>query len=154
MKTMTFLAHQLYSNKEWLEDQYINCKKSTREIGRELDVDHATISNWLKKHKITMRTLSEVQKLNKSKPEIRRKISESRMGEKNWNWKGDKVSYRPLHQWIEHHKPKPEVCEICGKSGRIELSCKDHNYNRHIDNYQYLCCKCHRQYDKENKLRK
>ena len=42
-------------------------------------------------------------------------ISESNKGEKNGMWKGDKVSYGALHDYIKWHKPKPKLCEECGK---------------------------------------
>lgn len=57
----------LYQDKEWLTQKYVREKLSTVEIARlyreEEDkwCDPNTISRWLKKHKIPMRTLAEAQ---------------------------------------------------------------------------------------------
>lgn len=57
----------LYQDKEWLTDKYVKQKMSTVEIAklyREEEgqwCDPNTISRWLKKHGINMRSLAEAQ---------------------------------------------------------------------------------------------
>ncbi|MBI1271577.1 hypothetical protein GC174_14215 [bacterium] len=57
----------LYQDKEWLTDKYVKQKLSTVEIARLYReeegqwCDPNTISRWLKKHGINMRSLAEAQ---------------------------------------------------------------------------------------------
>lgn len=63
----TLRTEMLYQNKEWLLDLYVKQKLSTVEIARiyrEQEnrwCDPNTISRWLKKHNIPMRSLAEAQ---------------------------------------------------------------------------------------------
>ena len=67
-------------------------------------------------------------------------------GENALYWKGDKVKYRGLHMWLQRNKQKPEACEMCGSIvGRLECAnMKGHKYSRVLEDYKYLCVKCHR----------
>ena len=69
----------------------------------------------------------------------------SLIGDKNPNWKEDKVSYGALHAWVRKHKPKPLVCEICGLPKKLELAniSFDGKYHRDINLFLWLCRKCH-----------
>lgn len=75
-----------------------------------------------------------------------------KIGNKNGMWKGNKVSYRPLHSWVERMLGKSDKCEICNKNGlkghSIHWANKSHNYKRDINDWLRLCVKCHKQYDK------
>lgn len=94
--------------------------------------------------------------LNKSRrgipisPEVRIKISLAKMGIKNPNWKGDKVSYRALHKWVERYLGKPTVCEHCGKQA-MHWANKSGKYLRKLSDWIRLCVKCHRKYDQSQK---
>ena len=143
-----------YQNKDWLEDQYIDQEKSQRDIAEECNTSRGPIRYWMKKFNIAQRTIAEATKISQNKPEIIRKISDGNKGENSYRWEGDNVSYNGLHTWLRRHKPKPEVCEICGKEGKLELSCKDHKYGRDFNNYQYIHRDCHVKYDKENGLKR
>jgi hypothetical protein len=63
----TLRSKTLYQDKDWLTEKYVNQKLSTVEIARLYReeqgrwCDPNTISRWLKKHDITMRTLQEAQ---------------------------------------------------------------------------------------------
>lgn len=63
----TLRTEMLYQNKEWLQDLYVKQKLSTVEIARiyrEQEnrwCDPNTISRWLKKHNIPIRSLAEAQ---------------------------------------------------------------------------------------------
>jgi hypothetical protein len=123
-----------------------------------------------KKHsEESIRKMSEVHKGIKLSEETKKKISEAMKGKKNpfygkkhtketleklsgennCNWKGDTVSCNKLHAWVERHKPKSDVCEICGEKKKLELSCIDHKYVRDINQFRRLCRSCHRKYDSE-----
>jgi len=53
------LGEITYRNKEWLEYQYIDLKKSSVKIAEENDSSYDTILRWLRKHGIKIRTASE-----------------------------------------------------------------------------------------------
>jgi hypothetical protein len=76
-----------------------------------------------------------------------------RVGENHWNWKGEKTCYTAVHKWVERHKGRPQLCEICGttsSSERYDWANKDHKYRRELNDYIRLCRKCHRVYDKKH----
>ena len=82
--------------------------------------------------------------------EHRRKIGMASKGENASNWKGDKIGVKPLHRWVRNNKKKPKVCEICGKEKKLELSSKNHSYSRNLDEWQWVCKLCHKEYDPKN----
>ncbi|GEM_PF-515265 len=63
----TLRTKTLYQDKDWLQQKYVKEKLSTVEIAkiyRETEnkwCDPNTISRWLKKHNIAMRSLAEAQ---------------------------------------------------------------------------------------------
>ena len=98
----------------------------------------------------------------KMSPETKAKMSESQLkrkgnkGKKHYNWKGDKCSYRSLHEWITNKLGKPETCEHCRKTGlkgqQIHWASKSGKYTRKdLSDWIRLCVKCHKEYDKSNK---
>lgn len=76
-------------------------------------------------------------------------------GIKQWKWKGDKVSYAPLHQWVARWKGKPNHCEVCGITEKrfYDWANVDHKYRRVLEDYISMCRPCHRKYDKEQKAK-
>ena len=120
----------------FLHDQYIEQKKSIARIAKEFNTTYKKIRYWLIKGDIPIRSFSEAAKgIHKS--------------ENHGMWKGDKAGYSAIHYWVQRYKPKSEVCEICGESGKLELSNKTGKIIRDIDNFQYVHHKCHKKYDKE-----
>ena len=167
---------KLYQNKDWLENQYIVLRRSAPQIAKEFKMGKSTIYRWLKGFGIPIRTKSEVlignqhnkgkhhseeskkkiSESNKGKKlseEIKGKISKTKMGDKNPAWKGDNVGLKAIHMWIAKHKPKPEICEICGEKKKLELSSKTHEYTRDLEEYRWLCRSCHMKYDYEKGFR-
>lgn len=76
-------------------------------------------------------------------------------GAKNARWKGENVSYRNLHRWVERELGKPDTCGSCLKSRltqrQIHWANKSGNYKRDLTDWVRLCAKCHKAYDR-NKL--
>ena len=68
-------------------------------------------------------------------------------GEKGWNWKGDKAGYAAIHIWVRKNKPMPNCCEDCKKETNLELANISGEYRRDIEDYKYLCPKCHFEFD-------
>ena len=65
-----------------------------------------------------------------------------RRGSGNPNWVGDKIKRVGLHRWVRKHKPEPAFCEICGSKPPHDLANKG-IYDKNLDNWEYLCRKCH-----------
>lgn len=78
-------------------------------------------------------------------------LEKIKVGENIPAWKGDNVSYNGLHHWVNRWLGKPEVCEICGKSGlkgkQIHWANKSHLYKRDLGDWIRLCSSCHSKYD-------
>lgn len=70
-------------------------------------------------------------------------------------WKGDKVSYRNLHRWVERYLGTPSECTECGftsSNGRqFHWANISRQYKRDLDDWIRLCVRCHFAYD-SNKL--
>lgn len=73
-------------------------------------------------------------------------------GEKNPNWRGDKVGVIGVHIWLRKFYIKNRICEHCGLNkeglcGTDWALIKGKNYERKRENFIELCRKCHRIYD-------
>lgn len=65
-------------------------------------------------------------------------------GIEHHNWKGNNVKYAGLHAYIKSHKPKPYNCECCGKEyKRLDLANISGKYKRDVNDFEWLCRKCH-----------
>ncbi len=76
-------------------------------------------------------------------PEQIEKIRRPKIGEKNPMWKGDKVSYKSLHDWVRRNLPIPELCQICKQSKPYDAANISGKYLRDLSDWKYLCRKCH-----------
>jgi len=72
-----------------------------------------------------------------------RRISESKIGRKNPQWKGDKVEYGALHEYIKSHKIKPSQCQNCNKICKLDLCNISGEYIRDTKDWEWLCRRCH-----------
>ena len=74
-----------------------------------------------------------------------------RTGEQLYNWKGDKVGYSALHDWLALHYGKANKCEnpnCLGTSQKFQWSLLKHKkYERKRENFWMLCARCHVHYD-------
>jgi hypothetical protein len=71
-------------------------------------------------------------------------------GKKHFAWKGNKVSYRSLHKWVEREIGKPNKCTECEKVGyghQMHWANISGLYKRDVADWQRLCAKCHKSYD-------
>ncbi len=68
-------------------------------------------------------------------------------------WKGDKVQYDALHDWVRKHLGKPSKCDFCGttEAKRFEWANKTGEYKRELSDWLRLCKSCHVIYDKKRK---
>ena len=65
------------------------------------------------------------------------------LGEKNGQWKGDKVTYEALHGWVRRNKPQVFLCENCNKNKSYDLANISGEYKRDVNDFKWLCRKCH-----------
>jgi len=79
--------------------------------------------------------------------------NENKIGNKNPMWKGDKVGYDSLHEWIRNHKLKPNLCGECKKKKPYDLANISGKYKRDIDDFEWLCRSCHMKRDYKNGVR-
>ena len=72
-------------------------------------------------------------------------------GEKNAMWKGEKVGYLGVHNWVRTKLGSPNKCEHCGATNnqRYEWANKSGKYKRDLSDWLRLCCKCHFRFDKK-----
>lgn len=76
------------------------------------------------------------------------KIGKKHIGNLNSMWKGDKVKYIALHNWVKRNKPKPLLCECCKKQKPYDLANISGEYKRDINDFEWLCRSCHMKKDK------
>ena len=81
------------------------------------------------------------------KPEYREKLRTVKLGSRNPMWKGEKVGKLSLHEWVKSRKEKPSVCERCKKNSSYDLSNKTGSYKRDLDDWEWLCRRCHMEDD-------
>ena len=78
----------------------------------------------------------------------RKKIGFANSEWRSVNWKGDKVGYHALHDWVRKYKGKPKLCEHCRKDNRrLEWANKSKEYKRELTDWIPLCVPCHKKYD-------
>lgn len=75
-------------------------------------------------------------------------------GARHFAWKGENVSYRNLHRWVERFRGKASLCENCGMTelpeGRkryFQWANISRSYKRDLNDWMQLCCLCHKRYD-------
>lgn len=74
-------------------------------------------------------------------------------GVNNPNWKGDKVGYYSLHNWLYRKLGKPMKCELCGIKGNKRYNWANISllYKRDLEDWIRLCLKCHKAFDRNRK---
>ena len=136
----------MMKNWEKSEEEYIKAfyltleiKDIAKQLGRSIKaVEHKKLRLGLKGTFISEETKKKFGKSNEKHP----------------LWKGDKVSYSGLHLWVRRHKGYLLYCENCKKKKGIEeleLSNISGEYKRDINDYEWLCVRCHNDKDKVGK---
>lgn len=75
------------------------------------------------------------------------KIRRSKLNEKNPQWKGDKVGYTAIHDWVKYRLTKPALCECCGEVPPRDLANISGEYKRDLSDWEWLCRRCHMRKD-------
>lgn len=63
--------------------------------------------------------------------------------EKHPFWKENRVGYRALHTWIRKNKQKIDFCQECKINKPFDLANISGNYLRDINDFEWLCRRCH-----------
>ena len=78
----------------------------------------------------------------------------SRSGTRHYSWKGKKVGYGALHEWIYKSMGRAMKCENCGidkvpngKKRWFHWANKSKQYKRDLNDWWQLCIQCHRKID-------
>ena len=71
----TYLRNVKWKNEDWLRQQYVEERRSIREIAGICGVEVRTIAYWLKKHDITTRSISDSMEGRRHSKETREKMS-------------------------------------------------------------------------------
>ena len=105
------------------------------------------------KWKDAMKKMIPWNKGKKMSDDFKLKASKSHIGiqtnEMHPNWKGDAAKVSAKHNWMVRKYGKPKYCEICKRTDKkqYDWSNKYHTYKRNREDWQRLCCSCHRDYD-------
>lgn len=101
----------------------------------------------------TQETIEKIRKKNSGKThpmygrtipdKLKKEMSLAREGDKNPNWKGDKITVSGVHAWVKRHKPKPEYCENCNEKKSFDLANISGEYKRDVNDFQWVCRRCH-----------
>lgn len=106
---------------------------------------------WNKDKKLSKEHKEKIAKTMTGKPHLseqaKKKLSEIHKGENNPMWKGNKVKYKGIHNWISNNKPKPDLCEICNLVPPYDAANISGKYLRDLKDWQYICRSCHMKTD-------
>lgn len=101
---------------------------------------------------------TEFKKGHIQKPEWIRRVVENNSGEKHHLWKGNRVGYVGLHNWVKRQYrslKKKKICEKCNSRKNVQFANRSGKYRRNIADWLTLCVKCHNKFDKNrNSIKK
>lgn len=151
--------HLALRDAEWLRQQYVNLKKTTMAIAKEIGASNHVVATWIHKHGIEMRPTGQ----NKGKRfgiEVRQKLSAAKTGRytgsDNPNWRGGlihpdqrlRTSYQ-TKDWSKQVRDRDgHKCVECGAVGKLHAHhvkpWKNHPELRwDVSNGVTLCPPCH-----------
>lgn len=146
-KRKMFLCKKI---KNWDKEEinYIrnNCKRmALKQICKNLNRSISSVKN--KKYKEKINGFYYIME-ESTKKKISEKLKGKNLNEKNGQWKGDKVTLPKLHEWIRRHKLPTGVCNNCKRAEKKNIETFDlanisGKYKRDIDDFEWLCRRCH-----------
>ena len=75
-------------------------------------------------------------------------LNKINVADKNGNWRGDNVGYNGIHDFMHRRMKQPKSCQSCGKiTSNLDLANISQKYKRVVDDWEWLCRKCHMQKD-------
>ncbi len=106
---------------------------NTYQIADKFNCNQMTIWRKLKKYGVKLRDNHSHKNIN--------------LGSKNGMWKGDKVGYGGVHDWVKKRKPKIAICERCRIKKSFDLANISGQYKRNVSDYWWICRTCHMEID-------
>ena len=73
----------------------------------------------------------------------RNELGQFKSGKQHPRWKGNKVGLNSLHEWIKKRKSKSNLCEKCNERPTFDLANISGKYKRDVNDYEWLCRRCH-----------
>jgi len=71
------------------------------------------------------------------------KVLEKIKGVNNSQWRGNNAGLNSIHRWVVARKPKPKLCVDCKKNNAIDLANISQEYLRDVNDFKWICRKCH-----------
>ncbi len=65
----------------------------------------------------------------------------------NKNKNNPNAGIEAIHIWVKKRKPKPKFCECCNLKPPYDLANISGEYKRDVDDFEWLCRKCHMEKD-------
>jgi len=149
----------IWHNKDWMIEQYINQKKSMRTIGLENNVGETCLHKWLHRLNIPIRSRSESMRGIEKTDEHRAKLSQlakRNIGKLNHNWKHGKSKLHRRLRFKNYFRTREMVfkrdnyeCQQCGLDMKLNMHhikpVKDFpELVDDLNNLITLCKSCHR----------
>lgn len=77
----------------------------------------------------------------------------ARKGDLAYQWKGGRVGYGALHDWVRKELGSPKSCEHCKSPSakKYEWANISKKYKRDLADWIRLCSSCHRKFDGHDK---
>lgn len=127
----------------------ISCNCGCGELINKYD-KRGRLRRFVKYHQLKNMFTEEVRgKISKAlkgrefSEEWKNKLSESKKGEKNNNWKWNNLKYGGLHKRIKQQIRKSDFCQICNKVPPVDLANISGKYLLDLSDWQWLCRSCH-----------
>ena len=118
-------------------------------LGKRLSEEHKRkirLASLGRKH--SPETCEKIRQLKIARG-LPKELIASRIGPRKIN-----ITYGSLHDYLRSHIPKPETCSKCNEIKKLDLANMTGVYNREFQNWQYLCRKCHNNFDWARKKHK
>lgn len=128
-------------------------KTMSDETREKMSISHRGSQGYWTGKKRSPETIAKVSAARKGKPPWNKgKTYPQIANERHFKWKGENVGYVGLHIWVRKNLPKPELCPECNEVRRLEVSnvsprYNSETYNRDLNNWRWLCHKCHMSMD-------
>lgn len=144
-------GRELLDNEDWLYDFYVTQNHTRKETAEFIGCCESLVNRAFRKFGIIKpRNMYPNRKPGYGKKgmfsdDVKRRISESKMGSKNPSWKKDRSTLSVSGGYNEAHgKYNADKCEFCGSDESIEIHHVDKNPRNNSDeNIKFLCSKCH-----------
>ena len=156
--------HYQLNDKEWLQKQYLELKKTTVAISKEVGCAPSTVYFALIRLEIPKRTRKEARKGIKFSKEHLDNVTKAnrkrvRSGSDHWNWQGGITSEGDSKRAAVKNDPRYKAwkkavrsigyCEACGSCKRLEAhhvlpKAKFPHLIHDINNGKCLCHACHK----------